>query len=70
MVHSLLEYDDDGEVVKTSVRPIVDGGTEGFKVKLAAWLAVKLSLLKSNLEVARFIKFRNCELRFLLPVVK
>ena len=31
MVHSLLEYDEDGEIVKTSVRPIVDGGTEGFK---------------------------------------
>ena len=31
MVHSLLEYDDDGELIKTSVRPIVDGGTEGFK---------------------------------------
>ena len=31
MVHSLLEYDDDGELIKTSVKPIVDGGTEGFK---------------------------------------
>ena len=31
MVHSLLEYDEDGEIVPTSVRPIVDGGTEGFK---------------------------------------
>ena len=31
MVHSLLEYDDDGDVVKTSVKPIIDGGTEGFK---------------------------------------
>ena len=31
MVHSLLEFDEDGEVVPTSVKPIVDGGTEGFK---------------------------------------
>jgi ubiquitin-activating enzyme E1 C len=33
MVHSLLQYEDvdSGDVVKTSVIPIIDGGTEGFK---------------------------------------
>ena len=28
---SLLEYNDDGTVDQTSVIPLVDGGTEGFK---------------------------------------
>lgn len=27
----LLEYTDDGELVPTSVVPLIDGGTEGFK---------------------------------------
>uniref|UniRef100_A0A0K2TM46 NEDD8-activating enzyme E1 catalytic subunit n=1 Tax=Lepeophtheirus salmonis TaxID=72036 RepID=A0A0K2TM46_LEPSM len=31
MVVSLLEYDDDGSVIQSSVIPIIDGGTEGFK---------------------------------------
>lgn len=31
MVHSLLTYDDDGDLQQSSIIPIVDGGTEGFK---------------------------------------
>ncbi|XP_029214426.2 NEDD8-activating enzyme E1 catalytic subunit-like isoform X1 [Acropora millepora] len=31
MVLSLLEYDDDGILDQTSIIPVVDGGTEGFK---------------------------------------
>jgi len=31
MVHSLLDYDEDGQLVETSMIPMVDGGTEGFK---------------------------------------
>ena len=31
MLLSMLEYDDDGELDKTSLIPIIDGGTEGFK---------------------------------------
>ncbi|XP_068671161.1 NEDD8-activating enzyme E1 catalytic subunit-like isoform X2 [Montipora foliosa] len=31
MVLSLLEYDDDGDLDQTSIIPVVDGGTEGFK---------------------------------------
>ncbi|CAH3020506.1 unnamed protein product [Porites evermanni] len=31
MVLSLLEYDEDGTLDQTSVIPVVDGGTEGFK---------------------------------------
>ena len=34
MLLSMLEYDDDGELDKTSLIPIIDGGTEGFKGKL------------------------------------
>lgn len=31
MVLSLLDYDDDGSVIQSSLVPVVDGGTEGFK---------------------------------------
>ena len=31
MLLSMLEYDDDGELDKTSLIPLIDGGTEGFK---------------------------------------
>ena len=31
MVHSLLQYDTEGQMVQTSMIPMVDGGTEGFK---------------------------------------
>ncbi len=31
MVMTLLEYDDEGNVIQSSLIPIVDGGTEGFK---------------------------------------
>ena len=31
MVHSLLEYDDEGQLKETSMVPMIDGGTEGFK---------------------------------------
>jgi len=31
MVHSLLQYDNEGQMVQTSMIPMVDGGTEGFK---------------------------------------
>lgn len=32
MVLSLIEYDEDGEINKATIKPIIDGGTEGFKV--------------------------------------
>ncbi|XP_063227579.1 NEDD8-activating enzyme E1 catalytic subunit [Bacillus rossius redtenbacheri] len=31
MLISLLSYDDDGELVESSIIPMIDGGTEGFK---------------------------------------
>ncbi len=31
MVLSLLDYDDDGNLIQSTLIPIVDGGTEGFK---------------------------------------
>jgi len=31
MVISLLHYDDDGELDRSTMKPIIDGGTEGFK---------------------------------------
>lgn len=31
MMHSLLDYDDDGTLDQSTIIPIVDGGTEGFK---------------------------------------
>jgi len=31
MLISLLEYDNDGDLDKTTVKPMIDGGTEGFK---------------------------------------
>jgi ubiquitin-activating enzyme E1 C len=31
MLHSLVEFDSDGNVVPGTARPLIDGGTEGFK---------------------------------------
>lgn len=31
MVMSLLDYEDDGSLIQSSIIPIIDGGTEGFK---------------------------------------
>lgn len=31
MLISMLEYDDDGELDKSTLIPLIDGGTEGFK---------------------------------------
>ena len=31
MLLSMVEYDDDDEVIRSSIIPFVDGGTEGFK---------------------------------------
>eukprot|EP00088_Acartia_fossae_P008337 TRINITY_DN1397_c0_g1_i1.p1 TRINITY_DN1397_c0_g1~~TRINITY_DN1397_c0_g1_i1.p1 ORF type:complete len:455 (-),score=124.27 TRINITY_DN1397_c0_g1_i1:432-1757(-) len=31
MLHSMLEYDEDGDLDKTTLIPLIDGGTEGFK---------------------------------------
>ena len=31
MLISLLEYDEEGELDKTTIKPMIDGGTEGFK---------------------------------------
>jgi ubiquitin-activating enzyme E1 C len=31
MIYSLLKYDEDGGIDPTSIVPMVDGGTEGFK---------------------------------------
>lgn len=31
MVMSLLEFDEEGKLIQESMKPIVDGGTEGFK---------------------------------------
>ena len=31
MLISMLEYDDDDELIRSSLIPLIDGGTEGFK---------------------------------------
>ena len=31
MLLSMLDYDDDGELDMTTLIPLIDGGTEGFK---------------------------------------
>ena len=33
MLISMLEYDDNGELDKSTIVPLIDGGTEGFKVR-------------------------------------
>ena len=34
MLISMLEYDDDGELDRSTIKPLIDGGTEGFKVNI------------------------------------
>jgi NEDD8-activating enzyme E1 len=31
MIHSMVEFDDNGEIRPETVRPLIDGGTEGFR---------------------------------------
>jgi ubiquitin-activating enzyme E1 C len=31
MLLSMVEYDDDDQIIRSSLIPFVDGGTEGFK---------------------------------------
>jgi hypothetical protein len=48
MLLSMVEYDDDDEIVRSSIIPFVDGGTEGFK----GWQ--QLFYLPSSLDIIIF----------------
>ena len=31
MVHSLVEFDEENNPIRETVKPLIDGGTEGFR---------------------------------------
>lgn len=51
MVHSMLEYDDDGSVNQATIIPIVDGGTEGFKGSARVILPSVTACIECNLDL-------------------
>lgn len=51
MLHSLLEYDDDGNLDQTKIIPIVDGGTEGFKGSARVILPGITACIECNLDL-------------------
>lgn len=51
MMHSLLEYDDAGNLDQTTIVPIVDGGTEGFKGSARVILPGVTACIECNLDL-------------------
>lgn len=51
MIHSLLEYEDDGNVNQATIIPIVDGGTEGFKGSARVILPGVTACIECNLDL-------------------
>merc|ERR1719495_728197 len=51
MVHSLLDYDKDGNLVETSMIPMVDGGTEGFKGNARVIIPGKTACIECTLDL-------------------
>ena len=51
MVLSLLEYNDDGSVDMSTMKPIIDGGTEGFKGNARVILPGKTACVECTLDL-------------------
>ena len=51
MLHSLLEYDEDGNLEQHTLIPMVDGGTEGFKGNVRVILPGMTACVECTLEL-------------------
>ena len=60
MLISMLEYDDDDELIRSSLIPLIDGGTEGFKGTENT--QKKIETTKSYFVLLKLLLFCNCKL--------
>ena len=49
MLLSMLEYDEDGDLDKNTLIPLIDGGTEGFKGQFGISRFIVVSLISYSL---------------------
>ena len=57
MLISMLEYDDDDELIRSSLIPLIDGGTEGFK---GTENTQKIETTKSYFVLLKLLSICNC----------
>lgn len=63
MLISMLEYDDDGNLDQSSVKPLIDGGTEGFKGNARVIMPGLTACIECNLDLyPKQINFPLCTL--------
>jgi len=51
MIFTLLQYDENNEIIPASIRPMIDGGTEGFKGNARIICPTQTACLECNLDL-------------------
>jgi ubiquitin-activating enzyme E1 C len=60
-VHSLAEFDENGELRPETMKPLIDGGTEGFRGQARVILPYKTACFECTLgDIPRQVAFQTC----------